>query len=537
MSLRAKMAMPVALVSALFVIILFNVWLAFNAQEESDRLLTLEVTPVLEELDEGYRDLYQIIAAAKALVLAEEVDHYKAEFKDDSLKVAQRINSPQRLIDSGFISTQNQAEIRKLQNNFDRWFILYKGLFSLNSNYESYYSMHKIEMKSLFVDMRVSLKNIRSAIEVSEEKLEKEKLNSMERSKLVMELGGLIAILLSAFLTWYLSGVIAAPIKRLNRAMKDISSGDGDLTARVDVETQDEIGQLAGSFNQFVEKIHQTIGEVIEASKEVRHEMTNISNVTKSISTGASKQQQESDAVATAVHEMSATSDTVSQHANDAATASQSASDEASNAKLVLGDTVTSIQSLSTEIAQAGEVINTLEHDVKDISSILDVIRGIADQTNLLALNAAIEAARAGEQGRGFAVVADEVRSLASKTQDSTGEIQNMIEKLQNGAQQAVKVMTSSQTNSEETVQQADIAGNSLDAIVGSIDVINDMNIQIATAATQQSQVSEDVNVNVQHIAENSHDIVGVVADAEHACSALDAQCTKLDSLVAQFKV
>lgn len=359
----------------------------------------------------------------------------------------------------------------------------------------------------------------------------------MERIKLVMELGGLIALLLSAFLTWYISGLIVAPIKRLNRAMKDISSGDGDLTARVSVESKDEIGQLAGSFNQFVEKIHQTISEVIEASKEVRDEMVNIGNVTKSISTGASQQQQESDAVATAVHEMSATSETVSQHANEAATASQSASNEANNAKLVLGETIISIQSLSTEIAQAGEVINTLEHDVKNISSILDVIRGIADQTNLLALNAAIEAARAGEQGRGFAVVADEVRSLASKTQDSTGEIQNMIEKLQKGAQQAVKVMTSSQTNSEETVQQADIAGNSLDAIVGSIDVINDMNLQIATAATQQSQVSEDVNINVQYIAENSHDIVGVVADAEHACSALGAQCTKLDSLVAQFKV
>jgi methyl-accepting chemotaxis protein len=537
MSLRAKMAMPVALVSALFVIILFNVWLAFNAQEESDALLTQEVLPTLEELDEGYRDLYQIIAAAKALVLDEEVNHYKNEFKDESIKVAKRINSPQKLIDSGFISNQNQAEMRKLKDNFDRWFTLYKGLFTLNGNYESYYSIHKVEMQVRFVDMRVSLKNIRTAIEDSEHRLEKEKLSRMERIKLVMELGGLIALLLSAFLTWYISGLIVAPIKRLNRAMKDISSGDGDLTARVSVESKDEIGQLAGSFNQFVEKIHQTISEVIEASKEVRDEMVNIGNVTKSISTGASQQQQESDAVATAVHEMSATSETVSQHANEAATASQSASNEANNAKLVLGETIISIQSLSTEIAQAGEVINTLEHDVKNISSILDVIRGIADQTNLLALNAAIEAARAGEQGRGFAVVADEVRSLASKTQDSTGEIQNMIEKLQKGAQQAVKVMTSSQTNSEETVQQADIAGNSLDAIVGSIDVINDMNLQIATAATQQSQVSEDVNINVQYIAENSHDIVGVVADAEHACSALGAQCTKLDSLVAQFKV
>jgi methyl-accepting chemotaxis protein len=537
MSLRAKMAVPVTLVSTFFVIILFNVWLAFNEQEASDKLLTEEVLPTLIKLNEGYRDLYQIITAAKALVLADEVNHYKTEFKNESSKVKARLNSPQALIDSGFISTKNQANMKILRNSFRRWFELYTGLFELERDYQEYYLKHKVEMKALFVELRASLKNIRFAVETAEHKLEKEKLNSMEHSKLVMELGGILIILFSVALTWYLSGVITAPIKRLNMAMKDISSGNGDLTARIEVESEDEIGQLARSFNQFVEKIHQTIGEVIGASQEVRHEMVNIGNVTKSISSGASQQQQESDAVATAVHEMSATSDTVSQHANEAATASQSASDEANNAKLVLGDTVTSIQSLSTEIAQAGQVINTLEHDVKDISSILDVIRGIADQTNLLALNAAIEAARAGEQGRGFAVVADEVRSLASKTQDSTGEIQNMIEKLQTGAQQAVKVMSSSQKNSEETVEQADIAGNSLDAIVGSIDIINDMNIQIATAATEQSQVSEDVNVNVQHIAENSHDIVGVVADAEHACSALEAQCTKLDGLVAQFKV
>jgi methyl-accepting chemotaxis protein len=171
MSLRAKMAMPVALVSALFVIILFNVWLAFNAQEESDALLTQEVLPTLEELDEGYRDLYQIIAAAKALVLDEEVNHYKNEFKDESIKVAKRINSPQKLIDSGFISNQNQAEMRKLKDNFDRWFTLYKGLFTLNGNYESYYSIHKVEMQVRFVDMRVSLKNIRTAIEDSEHRL------------------------------------------------------------------------------------------------------------------------------------------------------------------------------------------------------------------------------------------------------------------------------------------------------------------------------------------------------------------------------
>ncbi|MCP5076577.1 MAG: methyl-accepting chemotaxis protein [Psychromonas sp.] len=535
------MAMPVALVSILFVVILFKVWLAFNEQERSNFKLTQEVLPALADMNDGYRDLYQVIAAAQAIALSKDdpkvVKQQKFEFNDNAPRARKRLNVAQRLIDNHFINRSKQDDLNRLNESFDKWLSLYNELFSLNTGFASHYQRNKKEIDLQFKVIHNSLKNITNAIEENSENLDKHQLAAMQSTKIIMEVGALVAIVVSGFLTWYLSGVIVAPIKRLNRAMKDISSGDGDLTARVNVESEDEIGQLAKSFNLFVEKIHSTISEVIGASQEVRHEVENIGKVTNSISGGASEQQRESDAVATAVHEMSATSETVSDNANEAASASQSASDEASNAKLVLGDTVTSIQSLSTEIAQAGEVINTLEHDVKDISSILDVIRGIAEQTNLLALNAAIEAARAGEQGRGFAVVADEVRSLASKTQDSTGEIQNMIEKLQNGAQQAVKVMTSSQTNSKETVQQADIAGHSLDAIVGAINVINDMNIQIATAATQQSQVSENVNINVQHIAENSHQVVGMVSDAEHARTALDVQCGKLDNLVAQFKV
>ncbi|WP_202973197.1 methyl-accepting chemotaxis protein [Psychromonas sp. psych-6C06] len=535
------MALPVSLVSILFVAILVNVWLAFNDLEDSDRLQNEQVKPVLSQLNDGYRDLYQIMSYTTAIVLADGdpnlIRYYKTEFADELEKIGARLNAPQRLIDSGFIAPQNNAVMQKLRDDLQASLNLYEGFFELSNGYESYYVKHQLQLKSLFDEIRDGIKTLSERIEQAENKLQQEKQNYVKRTTIIMELGGLIAVILSVILTWFLSGLIIAPIQRLSRAMKDISQGDGDLTARVQVETEDEIGRLARAFNDFMEKIHRTISEVVEASQQVRNEMDNIGNVTQSISAGASEQQQESDAVATAVHEMSATSDTVSSHANEAASASQSASDEANNAKLVLGETVVSIQSLSTEIAQAGDVINTLENDVKDISSILDVIRGIADQTNLLALNAAIEAARAGEQGRGFAVVADEVRSLASKTQDSTGEIQSMIEKLQNGAQHAVKVMTSSQTNGQETVQQADIAGNSLDAIAGAISVINDMNIQIATAATQQSQVSEDVNVNVQRIAENSHQVVGIVSDAEKACKALGTQCSKLDKLVAQFKV
>lgn len=241
--------------------------------------------------------------------------------------------------------------------------------------------------------------------------------------------------------------------------------------------------------------------------------------------------------VATAVNEMQMTSQSVAENANEAASASHKANREADNTNAILKTTVSSIQSLAGEVDNASQVIHNLDLDVANIASILDVIRGIADQTNLLALNAAIEAARAGEQGRGFAVVADEVRSLASRTQESTGEIQSMIEKLQHGAREAVAVMQASKERGHDTIDNAGKASDSLAEIIASISLMSQMNSQIATAASEQTSVSDEVNNNVMHILENSHHMVEMVSSAENACLSLAGQCETLDDLVAQFKV
>lgn len=542
-SFRTKMIIPVVMISFIFTMFLFNVWLAFNEQKESNLQLSQSIFPSLASLNDGYRDLYQIVTAGQGAALAHDdndaslINKHKADFISESSNLEKRLNSPSTLIKSGFIGSENQQHLNTINNNLDHWLILYKDLFALNSGHDDYYQQNQQEMTESFVQIREAIMQLQIAIESGSMTLEKQMVASTERTTQIMEMGSLFAILFSILLTWYLSALISAPIHRLNLAMKEISSGNGDLTARVSVESEDEIGQLALSFNVFVEKIHKTINEVITTSNAVRSEMSKIVSITHSLAAGANEQQQESDLVATAVHEMNATSDTVSDSANEAANASQKATDETLNAKNLITDTITSIQSLSQEIGEAGSVIHTLEQDVANIGSILNVIRGIADQTNLLALNAAIEAARAGEQGRGFAVVADEVRALASKTQASTGEIQTMIEKLQNGANKAVMAMDSSRQNGQETVQQADIAAQSLDEIVKAIHIINDMNLQIATAATQQSQVSHDVNLNIQHIADNSHQVVEMVSSTAIACASLDQQCTRLDQLVDQFKV
>ena len=541
LSFRAKLAMPVVLVTLIFIIIFIFVVRSFNQQAEFSLLYTQAIQPVVADLDDGYRDAYQVTNAIKSLIIAngnpEQIKKYVNEYNDDAPRARARMMASQKLIDSGFIDKQYQAHIDDMAKNFDTWFTLTKPYVAQPEQAPAIFSENGDKLEQAFDNMRVALKRVQSDLSESEDLFKQKQITAIDNTKLMMEVAGAFAIIVAIFLTWLLANIIIAPVKRLTKAMKNIASGEGDLTARVPVETQDEIGDLAASFNTFTQKIQETITEVIISSNAVRAEMTNIQSITQGVAHGASSQQLESDAVATAVHELSATSETVSQNAQDAANASQEANSEASSAKTIITTTVTSIKSLSDELAQAAKVINTLEHDVGDIASILDVIRGIADQTNLLALNAAIEAARAGEQGRGFAVVADEVRSLASKTQASTGKIQSMIEKLQNGAKQAVSVMTSSQESGQQTAAQANEAGASLNAIVEAIAMINDINLQIATAAKEQNHVSEEVSSNVQRIADNSHQVVEMVSSAENACESLAQQCENLDSLVAQFKV
>jgi methyl-accepting chemotaxis protein len=204
--------------------------------------------------------------------------------------------------------------------------------------------------------------------------------------------------------------------------------------------------------------------------------------------------------------------------------------------KKVVATSIDSVKSLVDEVDKASGVINNLKEDVGEIVSVLDVIRGIAEQTNLLALNAAIEAARAGEQGRGFAVVADEVRTLASRTQDSTQEIQGMIERLQHGSEEAVNVMQTSKSAGEETVEHSASAGIRLDEIVDAVSAINNMNAQIANAAKEQSQVGASINDNLSQILSESEKTSQATSTSQQASSALAAQAAELSSLIGQFK-
>ncbi|WP_455203390.1 methyl-accepting chemotaxis protein [Kaarinaea lacus] len=331
--------------------------------------------------------------------------------------------------------------------------------------------------------------------------------------------------------------LIVQPLRLAVSAMSDIGEGDGDLTQRLDESGSDEVAQLAHGFNQFASKVQNMVGKMSEFTEKLAHSAERLTVVTNETSKGVDQQSEETDHVATAINEMAATGNEMSKNATSAAVAAQHADDAANKGRQEVGHTIESIDTLAQEVEKAADVIASLAKDSEAIGTVLDVIKGIAEQTNLLALNAAIEAARAGEQGRGFAVVADEVRTLASRTQQSTAEIQTMIERLQAGAKDAVSVMDYSRDKASQTVGQAAKAGTSLQEITSAVATINDRNTQIAAAAAQQNAVAEEINRNVVKISEVTDLTAAGAQQTASASNELNEFAEQLKVLVGQFKV
>ncbi|XEI33777.1 methyl-accepting chemotaxis protein [Aeromonas veronii] len=366
--------------------------------------------------------------------------------------------------------------------------------------------------------------------------LDKAALEAPLSSLLMTQLGMALLVLVGSILaiSWLVS-MLLGPLTKVSLALARIADGNGDLTQRIKIDANDEVGQLANSFNRFVGSQHQLIGNIRKLANELNADAERSLVTNQAAVDELQRQQQEVTMVATAVTEMASATMEIAGNAENTAAAAQQSAQSSEQGKMLVNKTRQSINGLAEEVGQATEVIGELSRHAQAITSILSTIQGIAEQTNLLALNAAIEAARAGEQGRGFAVVADEVRVLSRRTQDSTQQIQSTIETLQQTTARAVSLMQTSQGLADNSVQDADQAVRALEEITCAISLISDMAGQIATAAEEQTQVTGEITQNTTAIKDVSDEITAAAMRDLDQAHSLKGRATDLNQQVSTF--
>ncbi|WP_028299053.1 methyl-accepting chemotaxis protein [Oceanospirillum beijerinckii] len=364
----------------------------------------------------------------------------------------------------------------------------------------------------------------------------KELAGSYETAKMIQIIEMIVIFLAVALLGYLVAKAITTPLDNMFKTIRHIEKKH-DLTQRLKVSGNDEIAAIGSAFNNMLEQFQKLVTQVASAVKHLSQEADKMSLASQHTSEGMTRQQEETDHVATAMNEMVATIQEVARHAAEAETAAQTTRTESEQGEQILMENNRIIQALADEVSNAAEVVSSLEKEAQNIALVTDVIKGIAEQTNLLALNAAIEAARAGEQGRGFAVVADEVRNLAQQTQNSTEEIEEVIQRVQQGSQDAVNAMTRSRERAQQGLEQSARTSGALIEVTRHVTSISDMNSQIAAAVEQQSATADEMNQSIVNIADVARESSSACQETATVSQELSGLSTELDNMICRFKV
>lgn len=459
------------------------------------------------------------------------------------------------------------SNVQKVSNQLNDNLTKYKSLISLseeqqiwdelNQKWQTYYSGSSKQVQTLEQNgkhdeavtllMATSLPEFSALAPIADKLLD---LNNQYADSLAVQFaagaetvrysiiaGISIAIISALLLGFVVTRSITGPVVLLLKQAEQVAEGHLKNTLDMQQFGSDEIGVLAKAFDRMQANLKHLIGEVISASHQLGAALEQVSAVATQSSHGVQRQLSELDQLATAINELQTTVQDVARNCNEAAGAAHTAAADIGSGMKVVTESIASTELVAKEIEQAGEITQNLQNDSRSISVVLDVIRGIAEQTNLLALNAAIEAARAGEQGRGFAVVADEVRTLAKRTQDSTAEVNRIIDVLQHRSAETMKTMDASRQQMQVTVIKAREAGEAIGRVTGSVDQISDMNNHIATATEEQNSVTETLNQNIVNIHDAAREVSQGAEQTAEACNSLSKLATQLQGMVAKFHV
>ncbi len=456
----------------------------------------------LEQLENGEEANAQqtFILARRAGELARDILDARRMEKNflisESKEDTDRLNERLRALDEGISELKSS-----LKTNAGREYIT--GIEKAVGDYASQFDSLVLNIGRL-TDLESNLTaTARSVMDQAEEAYQGEHslmLQARDKTFQVLLIVTVVALVIGIGAALVITRVIVTPLNQLVDHAGKVA--DGDLRHNISADRTDELGRLMMAMQVMTENLRHTIKEVAEGISLIASSAEELSAVTEQTSTGAIQQRDETDQVATAMNEMTATVQEVARNAESAATSASESDEQAKEGHQIVTSAMTQIEALSADVDSSADLITRLREDSTNIGSILDVIRSIAEQTNLLALNAAIEAARAGDQGRGFAVVADEVRALAKRTHDSTGEIETLVNTLQQGANEAAESMRNNSDSAESAVEVTRKAGESLASIAESVSSIQAMNLQIATAVEEQTSVAEDISESVVNIRE-----------------------------------